>query len=152
MAEQIEIWALSDEGCYFPVKIISVESLCGIGFQPKFMLRFPGQMLQLTSPPPDSIKGMIPHLERPVQPANSATGGCSGLLKSTEHEKVTVFFAIGQSNVLSIIEPSSGVSLSQEAGAAALTDGRLAAEQKCQQADREQANCQRPDQAGEASA
>lgn len=85
-------------GVYFPIVQLDVEHLRETGFGNQFMLRYNGQMCQLV-PPPDF--GSTPQESSPVQDLNSDTGGNPDRTTREAVENVTVFFATGQSNLVS---------------------------------------------------
>lgn len=87
-------------GIYLPVKFFSVAALREQGFSGQFMLSFTGQIDQLSSPNPSS-PDITPQVVTPVQPAYSITGGKPCRTARTLVEKVTFFFATGQSKILS---------------------------------------------------
>jgi len=102
MPEDPDVITLFGErgGIYLPVKFFSVATLREQGFSGQFMLRFTGQIDQLSSPNPSS-PDITPQVVTPVQPAYSTTGGKPCRTARTLVEKVTLFFATGQSKVLS---------------------------------------------------
>jgi hypothetical protein len=103
MCEAVTIYAA--RGCYFPAIKLSIEKFVAQGFSQRFMLEYIGQVDQLYSPNPEG--GATPHPAMPEQLTNSSVSGRPGPCSRNLVDQVTLFFATGQSNVLSNIGPSA---------------------------------------------
>ena len=97
----IEILCLKG-GVYFPVFKLDVEQLNRQGFSNQFMLQYTGQSDQLYATPSGCLRS-TPQVDAPEHDLNCATGGSPALKDRSVVENVTVFFATGQSNVVSDI-------------------------------------------------
>ena len=92
-------------GVYFPIFQADENALIEAGFNHSFMLRYAGQIRQLSAA---SSEGelLTPQLDKSEQEAKTCTGGNPDLTNFNEVENVTVFFAIGHSNIESTAKPS----------------------------------------------
>ena len=94
----IVLAAKSGGGIYFPLFELDLDKLLANGFQPEFMLEWPGQIAQLYVVPSECLVA-TPQVSSPEQDGDPGTGGNPDLTSRIDHEKVTAFFATGQSKL-----------------------------------------------------
>ena len=97
----IEILCLKG-GVYFPVYKLDVERLKQQGFSNQFMLQYTGQCDQLYAMPSECLRS-TPQVDEPEHALNCETGGSPALEGRSVVETITVFFATGQTTVVSDI-------------------------------------------------
>jgi hypothetical protein len=105
-AEVIEVLGLKG-GVYFPLVRLDVRQLLAQDMTDQFMLRYSGQVSQLKVVP-SPCERITPQDDKPEQALNFVTGGNPSRTDLDVVEKVTIFFATGQSKAVSdTVSPES---------------------------------------------